>query len=124
MAWDTDIINLDDALTRVMGRKDLYKGWLDAFFNDESLEPVDEAFKNKDYVAAENALHKLKGTAANLSVVKVREQTVLVSEKIKEREEFNSISGDLKKLRKEFYNAKKMYEDNISDLMNYGELIF
>ncbi|MCL2696550.1 MAG: Hpt domain-containing protein [Oscillospiraceae bacterium] len=124
MAWDSGIINLDDAITRAIGRKELYKGWLDSFFKDENFISVEEAFDNKDYEAASGALHKMKGTAGNLSVMVVFSQADGLCEKIRAGEDFNSLAGDLNKLRDSFYSAKKMYNDNIDELLSYGEIKF
>jgi len=124
MAWDASMINLDEAITRSMGRKELYKGWLDGFFRDETFEPVDKAFTNNDNTAAEAALHKLKGTAGNLAVKKVHVLAEDMCARVKAGETTDSMTGDLEKLREDFVNARTMYNDNIDELLNYGELIF
>ncbi|MDR2532890.1 MAG: hypothetical protein LBC82_08645 [Oscillospiraceae bacterium] len=124
MPWNYEVIDLNDAITRAMGRKELYKGWLDAFLKDESFVPVAEAFKNKDPETARNALHKLKSTAGNLSVMSVFRQAEALGVKIKESADFDSLDDDLKALSESFYSAKKMHDDNISELLNYGELSF
>jgi len=124
MAWDYNVINLDEAITRAMGRKELYKGWLDSFFKDESFTHVSDAFEKKDYEAVGAALHKIKGTAGNLSVLTVFKQAGELDAKIKNEPSFDSLAEDLEKLREYFYAAKKMYTDNINVLTNYGELSF
>lgn len=122
MAWDSAIINLDEAMSRVLGRKELYKGWLDTFFKDESFNAVAQAFESKDYTAAYNALHKLKGTAGNLSVAKVFDIATKLDVRIKAEDDFDSLAEGLETLKDSFYSAKSMFEENIDVLMSYGEL--
>jgi HPt (histidine-containing phosphotransfer) domain-containing protein len=124
MAWDSAVINLDEALTRSMGRKELYKGWLDSFFRDETFNPTKEAFANSDNEAAHTALHKFKGTAGNLSVMKIYAKATALCERVIAKEELCSLEDELKELHEEFLFARQMYNDNIDELLNYGELIF
>jgi HPt (histidine-containing phosphotransfer) domain-containing protein len=124
MAWDAGMVDLDEAITRSMGRKELYKGWLDNFFEDVTFAPAEAAFANKDVKAAEAALHKIKGTAGNLSVKKVYAIAVAMGDKIKAGNDTEVLEGDFKALREEFTAARAMYNDNIDVLLNYGELIF
>jgi HPt (histidine-containing phosphotransfer) domain-containing protein len=118
MAWDSQIINLDDAMTRAMGRKEHYKGWLDSFFGDENIRQIEETFETGDREVFSKALHKLTGTAGNLSVTAVYSLAKEILD--------NPGAGrdDLEKLRDSFYAAKKMYEENIEDLLSYGEIRF
>ena len=122
MAWDSGIINMDEALSRVLGRKELYQGWLDAFFKDENFNPVTEAYEKKDREELRLALHRIKGTAGNLSVTNVFNQSLEFSIKVKDGEDLNTLDGDFEKLRQCFYEAKKMYNENVDELINYGEL--
>ena len=117
MAWDMDVINLDEALKRAMGRKDLYKRWLDSFFKEEVIEPSETAFKNKDYEAAHSALHKLKGTAGNLSVVKVFDAAGSLCERVTAKESMETLESGFLKLREEFLSAMKMYNENLNELI-------
>ncbi|MCL1824022.1 MAG: hypothetical protein FWG44_07440 [Oscillospiraceae bacterium] len=124
MAWDTNIINMDEALSRVLGRKELYKGWLDSFFRDENFTPVAEAFEKKDREELRLALHKIKGTAGNLSVTTVFNQSLKISTSVKAGEDLDGLSGEIEKLKNDFYEAKKMYEENANALIHYGEISF
>ena len=119
ISWDSRVINLEDAMIRVLGRKDMYKRWLDTFFNDDGFDLINEAFEKKDHEAAHRSMHKLKGTAGNLSVAAVYEQAKLIDDKLKTNADFDSLSCELEKLREYFYFAKKMYESNINYIMSY-----
>ncbi|MCL2018979.1 MAG: Hpt domain-containing protein [Oscillospiraceae bacterium] len=124
MAWNYDIIDLNEAMTRVLGRKELYKGWLDTFLTDDVFATVQEAFEKKDYDGADLALHKIKGTSGNLSIKSVFELASSLSSKVRNRDAFDTLTEEYEKLRESFFSAKKMYTDNVNDLMNYGELSF
>lgn len=119
MAWDLEIINLNDALPRVLGHKVMYKGWLDKFFADGSFAPVEAALASRDYEEAHNALHKIKGTASNLSIVKVYKHAEELERKLKDKADFDSLADEIKVLRAEFDEAKQMYSDNVDELMNF-----
>jgi HPt (histidine-containing phosphotransfer) domain-containing protein len=124
MAWNPQVINLDDAITRAMGRKELYKGWLDSFFDDKNFISVEEAFANKDYEAACGALHKMKGTAGNLSIMIVAAEAGALHDKVYAKADFTALTEDMQRLRDSFYGAKKMYTENVGDLLGYGEIKF
>ena len=119
MAWDMEIIDLSDALPRVLGHKDMYKGWLDKFFIEASLSPVDEAFSIKNHDSAYNATHKIKGTASNLSIMKVYKIAESLEKKLKDNVAFDLLTDELEELRKEFWAAAKMYGENLDELTNY-----
>jgi HPt (histidine-containing phosphotransfer) domain-containing protein len=123
MAWDISVININEAITRSMGRKELYKGWLDSFFKDETLDLVKSAFENKDEKALEKALHKIKGTSGNLSVVKVYDIASDMCRRVEANETINGLEVSFNELCEEFKAAKQMYNNNLNDLLNYGEII-
>jgi HPt (histidine-containing phosphotransfer) domain-containing protein len=122
MAWNPKVINLDDAITRAMGRKELYKGWLDSFFEDKNFAAVEEAFRDNNYQAAESVLHKMKGTAGNLSIMILSAEASALHDKVTVKTDFAFLAEDLQKLRESFFDAKKMYTDNIEELLSYGEI--
>ncbi len=118
--WDEKIIDLDEAMDRVLGHKEMYKRWLDGFFIPETLQVADEAFIEEDYDAAHRAVHKLKGTAGNLAIKKLFEQARNLDELIKAQTDFSQLTGELNKLKEYFYEAKEMYNNNVDLILNYG----
>ena len=121
--WDSHVIDLDDAMVRVLGRKDLYKKWLDSFFSDkdDSFGLINKSVETKDYDTAHRVMHKLKGTAGNLSVITVRDQAKLIDEKIQKTADLGELADDFAKLRECFDFAKRMYECNLNVITGYGE---
>jgi HPt (histidine-containing phosphotransfer) domain-containing protein len=85
------------------------------------MNAVIMAFEAKDYSAADKAMHKLKGTAGNLSVKAVFELSTAMMEKIKREAGFETLGEDLQKLRDSFSYAKNMYLKNIDEVINYGK---
>ncbi|MCL2638236.1 MAG: Hpt domain-containing protein [Oscillospiraceae bacterium] len=124
MAWDSGIIDLDDAITRAMGRKEHYKSWLDSFFENDDFKAIEEAFANKDRETALDEVHKMKGTAGNLSVMRVFAAADALCEKLRANADLGTLAADLEALRDSFFGAKKMYEENTDVLLNYGEIMF
>ncbi|MCL2109318.1 MAG: Hpt domain-containing protein [Oscillospiraceae bacterium] len=119
MAWNFEMIELKSALARVLGHKEMYKGWLDKFFTDETFAPVEECFAARNHEAACKALHKLKGTSSNLSVMRVYKQTESLEAKLKANQSFDEVAADFDKLREEFHAAAKMYRENLQDLLDF-----
>ncbi|MDR1755001.1 MAG: Hpt domain-containing protein [Eubacterium sp.] len=118
--WDLSIIDLDEALNRVMGRKDMYVRWLDKFFLPETIAELEDVFKKRDIKAANAVLHKLKGTAANLAVTSVTEQTARLYERVKSGEtDFVSMEEDYNAIIGAFHKASNMYLSNRSYISEY-----
>lgn len=109
-----EIINVEQALERVLGHKEMYKKWLDRFFVPQTLEDVRISFSEKDYDKAHFALHKLKGTAANLSINTLSDCAIDLDYKIKAKEPFDELSADLQKVIEEYERAETFYRDNTS----------
>ena len=113
MAWDLEVIDLNDALQRVMGHKTMYKSWLVKFFSDETFAPVDKAVAAGNSEEAHSALHKIKGTASNLSVMKVYRLAEDLEKRLKKGEELNSLIDEIEVLRGLFQSAKQMHGENV-----------
>lgn len=118
--WDNTIINLDEALTRVMGRRDVYTRWLDKFFVEETLHEVKEAFASCSWSEAHSAVHKLKGTAGNLAVKKLAYQALLLDEMIKSEADFTRMQGDYDMLLEYFEEASNMYHRHRATIETYA----
>ena len=66
-------IDVDDALSRVMGNEQLLERLLRMFASNTGVAAIDAAIAAHDVEAAEAASHTLKGTAGNLSIMPVYE---------------------------------------------------
>ncbi|MBQ3935461.1 MAG: Hpt domain-containing protein [Ruminococcus sp.] len=60
--------NVDEGLTRCMGREDFYLMLVGKALSDKRLETLDEQLKEKDLDAAFETAHALKGMYSNLSL--------------------------------------------------------
>jgi HPt (histidine-containing phosphotransfer) domain-containing protein len=118
-SWNQESIDLAEALHRVLGHKEMYKRWLESFFVPETLSEVFDAFEAQDYALAHKALHKLKGTAANLSVKKLAEQARNLDEKIKAKVSFHELEKDLSLLKACYDEAHSNYMLNASYIDEY-----
>lgn len=66
-------VDYDNTLEkRLMGSEDLYEKCLNMFADGTSLQDYQKAIAEKDYEAAFNAVHAMKGTAANIGVITVK----------------------------------------------------
>ena len=64
-------IDYDRGLDRFMGKATLYRKFLEKFLYDASFEEFRAGLATHDMLVAEQAVHTLKGTAANLSLNRV-----------------------------------------------------
>lgn len=117
--WDNSLINLNEAITRVLGHKDMYQRWLNEFFVSETLDFPKEAFSLKNYEQAHKAVHKLKGTAGNLAITKLTDQAAFLDEKIKNKEPFENMTVDFEKMIFRFNEAETMFKENCDYIMGY-----
>jgi len=58
----------DEALARFVGDEDLYASCLGIFEKDENFAPLDQALKEKNYDAAFEYAHTIKGVSGNLGL--------------------------------------------------------
>ena len=62
------VINSESGLERFIENKKLYRDYLEKFLFDGSYEEFCAAVAMEDFVMADEALHTLIGTSANLSI--------------------------------------------------------
>lgn len=113
------IIDIGEALKRVLGHKDMYKRWLETFFDPQTMEVVHDAFNRKDYADAHKTVHKLKGTAANLSVNRVAEQARVLDDMIKAETPFADMEQQLRVLQETYDEAEMLYYSNPTAVDEY-----
>lgn len=66
-------MDVDDALSRVLGNEMLFDRLLGLYAADGSYAGLKDALERGDLEAAEASAHALKGVSANLSLVPVRD---------------------------------------------------
>ena len=91
-----EYIDVDDALKRIGGNRDLYKRLLQRFLEGKQLEELDAALEKGDADEASRAAHTIKGVAANLSLVKLRTISTDLEMIIKEDLEYGEKLDELK----------------------------
>lgn len=79
-------VDVDDALSRVLGNEQLLARLLRMFLDDTNLARLEEAASKGDDEDAFEAAHALKGVAANLSVIHVAELAGEACERFREGE--------------------------------------
>ena len=79
-----DYIDVEDAVHRIGGNRDLYKRLLGRFVDGNHFETLVNALDSGDMEEAAHLAHTLKGVSANLSLVKVMSITAELEYCIKE----------------------------------------
>ena len=79
-------INIEEALERLDGNKELYREILNEFSkgNDNTIYEIRDAVAGKDMILARRLVHSLKGTAASISANTVRAAAIELEKAIKQ----------------------------------------
>ncbi|MDR2590032.1 MAG: Hpt domain-containing protein [Oscillospiraceae bacterium] len=91
-------IDVQDALKRVANNMDLYKKLLTQFTGGNHINPIEEALNTKAMKTAADAVHTLKGIAANLSLKKLAEVTSTLELDIKNGVDHSKSLAELKQI--------------------------
>lgn len=62
------ILDIQDAMNRLMNNKEMLSRWLNDFFNSQIVNEIEYCIKNGDFDLIHKSLHHLKGVSANLSL--------------------------------------------------------
>ena len=95
-ARNEEYVDVNDALSRIGGNLDLYKRLLGRFVDGDQLITLETALKNGDPEESARAAHTLKGVAANLSLVKLRELSASLEQDLKAGLDYSAKLADLK----------------------------
>jgi HPt (histidine-containing phosphotransfer) domain-containing protein len=93
-----DYIDIQDALKRVGGNKDLYKRLLTQFTGGDYIAPLELALNKGAMEDASHLIHTLKGVSANLSLVKLKTVSAELELLIKNNSEYSDCFTELKKV--------------------------
>jgi len=83
MANDIIYVDMADGVKRVMNNTKLYVKLLTKFRDDTKADDIEAALAAGDMEKARNAVHTLKGVAANLSLVELFKQSLELETQIK-----------------------------------------
>lgn len=76
-------VSLKETMERFLNDEEFYLECLSDFMQDENLELLNRALQNKDYNAAFDAAHTLKGVAGNLGLTPLFEKIVEIVEALR-----------------------------------------
>lgn len=90
--------NVDEGIARCANNEGLYLRLVPKLSSDEGFDSLAELILERNYDAAFEIAHRLKGAASNLSLTPIEEPVTRISDSLKMREE-RDYSRDLKDLR-------------------------
>ena len=82
-AVNAEYIDINDALKRIGGSMDLYKRLLKRFVDGTQVAELGTAFQEGNKDEASRLAHTVKGVAANLSLIKLRDISAELEQIIK-----------------------------------------
>jgi HPt (histidine-containing phosphotransfer) domain-containing protein len=97
---DVVYVNVDEGLKRIMNNTKLYVRLMLKFKDDTNLNNLEAALSEGDNAKAQIAAHTLKGIAANLSLIKLKKQSLEIETQIKS----GSVNPDQINIVKDTYN--------------------
>lgn len=101
-------VDYDKGLERFMGNVALYHKFLSKFLNDGSYEEFVTSLSVQDMAMAEKSVHTLKGTAGNLSLMKLfraADDTVQAIRTAQDREEIKQLADSVGAIYRETCDA-------------------
>lgn len=107
MEINKEYIDMEDALKRVGGNKDLLIRLLRQFIDSDFAGQLDKALEEGDLETAGRNAHSVKGTGANLSLPKLTAVSLELEQKIKGGEDY---SGSLAIFKEVYAETLKQIE--------------
>ena len=83
MADEIVYVDIADGAKRIMNNTQLYIKLLTKFKNGNNLDDIEAAFAARDMENAKNAVHTIKGVAANLSLKELYKESLELETQIK-----------------------------------------
>lgn len=76
-------VDLKVTMERFVGNETLYENCFKMLLSDQNIEALDNAVKARDYTAAFEAAHALKGVIANLGLAPLQEKISVLTEALR-----------------------------------------
>jgi len=92
---DAKYIDINDALKRIGGSMDLYKRLVKRFVEGTQITELNTSLQDGNKDEAARLSHTVKGVAANLSLVRIRELTAELEQIIKEDQDHSAKLAEL-----------------------------
>ncbi len=107
-------VDVDAAVARFVGKKDLYTKFLLKFLDDTSYNGLAESIENQKYPEAFEYAHSLKGVCGNLNLSPLTEQVTEMTEILRNKD---TLSGEEQQRIQEIMPVMaKSYEEIIQIL--------
>jgi hypothetical protein len=97
-------VDIETGLARCMGNEALYLRLASSVVNEKGFEKLQSAIAEKDYDAAFEAAHALKGVLGNLSITPLYDKTCEINELLRARTDmdYSELLNELMTLRDEY----------------------
>jgi HPt (histidine-containing phosphotransfer) domain-containing protein len=96
MTNSEEYVNMAEALKRIGGSVDLYKRLLSSFKGGDHIGPLEDALGTGNLEEAAHLVHTLKGTGANLSLIKLTKASAEFEQTLKSGADYAKSFEDLK----------------------------
>lgn len=106
---DKRLMNIDDALSRLMGSVKLYRKLLDKFLQSTDFESLRQSISAGDNVRCDEISHAIKGVAGNLSLTALYELSSTLMVQFREKRPEEAVIADFWKVKDETFDAVKEY---------------
>ena len=83
--------DVDNTISRFMGKEDLYLKFLNKFQNDQSFTNIKQSIAEENAVESFKAAHTLKGVAANLGLDPIAKGASDITELLRGKEDFSEV---------------------------------
>jgi len=112
---DQNILNMDEAIKRLSGQKELYLQLLKRYLEDYEnvAQTIEKSLNQKNYQEAHRLAHTIKGLASSLSAKPLRDRALALETAIK-----NQDYNNLKVLFNSFQLEARRLNDKIKTLVN------
>ena len=98
----------DSTMARFMGNEAMYLQLLDMLFQDENMQKLGAALANRDYTAAFEAAHTLKGVVGNMGLTPLFEAVCVIVEPLRSRECRDDYAALYQRVESEFQRAEAL----------------
>lgn len=86
--------DVDNTISRFMGKEDLYIKFLNKFQSDQSFENIEKAIADQNPEEAFKAAHTLKGVASNLGLNPIAQCASDITELLRNKQSFGEVDTE------------------------------
>lgn len=108
-AWGCDVTG---AMNRCFGDREFYLKWVSEFITDSGFEKLDNALERKDYAAAFQAAHGLKGDSGMLGLTPLLHAVRSIVEDLRKEEPAACLDTDYEIMKAEYEKLVNIVKHN------------